>query len=306
MKMIRTNIMFLQMAVVACAMFASCSSDDNNAEDTKESGNVTSYDQVKYLQNNIVEIDSMGSFVQRVNGYKLNSADSTELSVGVEDIAEATELFKSWLSPDTEVKTSSSSTDYDAPLKDGSNNVKETAHFKSVTGDGPTIAEMTFDSNKVMKHFNKVKFIKSEAWPENGGYSKHSLGDLVEFNTYDDGIQKWVCIREAKQGQSGLLMYISSYHGWWGTSYIYNFANVGLAKEASKILRRDWTSWVGYFKKTNRELKSGEYYWIDDWSWGLGIYAIRLSDGDVDWFHVIVKRPDHHFIQIKAFGLSQD
>lgn len=305
MKMIRTNIMFLQMAVVACAMFASCSSDDNNAEGTKESGSVTSFDQVKYLQNNIVEIDSVGTFVQRVNGDKLNSADSTELSVGVKDIAEAAEMFKGWLSPDTEVKETSS-TDYEASLKDGSGNVKETVHFKSVTGDGPTIAEMTFDSNKVMKHFNKVKFIKSEAWPENGGYSKHSVGDLVQFNTFDKGVQKWVCIREAKQGQSGMLMYISSFHGYWSPLNIYEFASVGNAKEASKILRKDWNSWVGYFQEAGRHLVSGDFYWIDDWSWGLGIYAIRLSDGKVDWFHTVFKDPDHHFIQVKTFGLSQN
>ena len=169
----------MSLAMVGIASFTSCSSDDNNVtKEQEESQPVTSYDQVKYLQNNIVEIDSVGDIVQRVNGIAFNSADTTELTVGVENVSEAEETFKSWLSPDTKVEEVAPSTqNLKAELKDTTNTTKETVYFTVTEKNGPTIAEMTFASNKVMKHFSKVKFIKSSAWPENiDNYSPYEVG----------------------------------------------------------------------------------------------------------------------------------
>ncbi len=309
--MTKTKFYALMMSLtVGLTSIYSCSSDDDDDNDEKvpESGSVTNYDQVEYLQNNIVEIDSLGNMVQRVNGMPLNSADTTELSIGVENLDSAVEMFKGWLSPDTKVELSSPSTvNMHAALKDEAGDVKETVYFKAAESGGQNVAEVTFASDKVFKHFSKVVFVKSSAWPENASFSPFSVGDLEKHNTYDEGQQYWVCVREAKQGVSGLMAYLSSGTGVWGAAWIDNFASPSNAKAVSSVLRSDWNSFVTFFKAAGRTLDKS-YYWINDWKYffvGGGIYAIRLSDGDIDWFDIVYHNPYKHYIQVRTFGLVE-
>lgn len=303
-----TAMMLMAFGVLS---FSSCSSDDDEQEPTSESGDVVSFNQVKFLQDNIVETDSLGNMVQRVYGTPLNSSDTTVLYVGVESIDEASTLFKNWLSSDTEVKASTpSATDMQASLKDENGDVKETVYFKAVEEDDEKIAEVTFASKDVFKHFSKVIFIKKEAWPKTliGGFSPYYVGDMEWHDTYDDGLQKWVCIRIAKEGQAGLLMYISSHHGYYGVLAASNFATPSLAREASNEIKSNWNTYVKLFSEAGRSLESGSYYWINDWKYMVAsgaIYAIRLSDGDIDWFDIVWRQPDKHFIQIRTFGLVE-
>ncbi len=297
----------LMPLTIGLASLASCSNDDGengNNNGYKESGDVTSYDQVKYLQDNIVEIDSMGNMVQRVNGVPLDTADTTVLSIKVADVNAAKEMFKSWLSPDTETELISPSTvDMKAGLKNRDGVVKDTVYFKSVSG-GNDVAEMTFKGNGVFKHFSKVKF--TTVWPFTEGRSPYKVGQSEQYETYEEGMKNWVCVREAKDGVAGLLVYLSDKVGRWGLSTIGNFASPGLARTASEEIRKDWDASVGYFKAAGQNLESGEYYWIDDYKFYLvagGIYAIRLSDGDVDWFDILYKDTKKHFIQVRTFGL---
>lgn len=271
------------------ASLASCSSDNyHNEQEGPESADVTSFDQVKYLQSNIVEIDSVGKMVQRVNGIPESNADTTVLAIKVADINAASDMFKSWLSPDTKTELiSPSTTDMKAALKDEKGNVKETVYFKSVNS-GNEVAEMTFAGSGVFKHFSKVKFVTAWALPFAEGRSPYTIGQTETFQTYSDGMQKWLCVREAKDGVSGLLVYISNAKVLMGTKYIHNFPTPSLAKTTSDVLRSDWNKYVKYFDGLGRTLESGEYYWINDWAfYGVvaGVYGIRLSDGDIDWFN---------------------
>ena len=95
----------LMMSMFVCmASVSSCSDDDDDKKSgSAESGDVTSFNQVRFFEDNIVELDSLGNLVQRVNGAILNSGDTTVLSVGVADFAAADSTFRSWLSPDTQV-----------------------------------------------------------------------------------------------------------------------------------------------------------------------------------------------------------
>ncbi len=305
----------LMPLTIGLVSLASCSSDDENqgtvtppgADSIPESGDVTSFDQVKFLQNNIVEIDSVGNMVQRVNGAPLDTADTTVLSIKVADVNAAKEMFKSWLSPDTETEPISPSTvDVKAALKDGNGAVKETVYFKSVN-DGNDVAEMTFDGNGVFKHFTKVKF--TTMWPLNSGRSPYHVGDREQHDTYEEGMKNWVCVREAKEGVAGLMVYVSTRVHRWGFAYIGNFASPSLAKAASEAMRsnNNWDTFVAFFKDAGMNLESGAYYWIDDWKYfvvGGGVYAIRLSDGDIDWFDILYHPSnDKHFLQVRTFGL---
>lgn len=295
---------YIVIAVGTLAMIA-CSPNNEDIpeipqEEQPERGDVTTFNQIKFLQNNIVEVDSLGNFVQRVNGAPLNSADTTELYIGVANLSDAAEMFQSWLSPDTEVRLSAPSTiDMEAGLKDESGQLQETVYFK-VVDESPTLAEVTFAKDTMMKHVSKVIFIKDSAWSENDE-SPWLIGDTQSYKTFEDGVRDWVCIRESKNGVSGLFLYISNSTGYCGQSYIKNFASVSTAKEVSEILRKDWDMYVALFDEVGAgKLNKGDYYWINDWHFP-GIYAIRLSDGDIDWFDIIFHSPYKRYIQTKTF-----
>lgn len=296
----------MAMAMGMASLF-SCSSDDEGAESHPASGDVTSFDQVKYLQDNIIETDSVGNIVQRVCGKKMNAADTTELTIGVSDINAASAMFKSWLSPDTKTELISPSTvDMQAELADANGVVKETVYFKAADGTDKTIAEVTFKNGGVLKHFSKIKFTRSLPFKS---YSQYAVGDCVKLDTYEDGQQYWVCVREASDGVSGLLVYLSKKKKRPGTLEVCNFASPSLARAASESIRSNdnWNSFVEFFKAADMNLESGEYYWIDDTKmYVVGIYAIRLSDGDIDWFDVVTLEPFKYNIQVKTFGLVDD
>lgn len=317
MKRLMFYALMMQLAL-GMASFASCSNDNyqNNDQDSKPDSTkidsvreVTAYDQVKYLQNNIIEVDSLDNMVQRVSGVRLNNADSTELTVGVDNIDEATKIFKSWLSPDTKTETISPSTvDLKADLADEDGKVKETVYFKAVAGNGDEIAEMTFKNGGVLKHFTKVKF----AHPESLGLNSHSpyeVGEREEYDTYGEGKQKWVCVKEAKNGIAGLMVYISKSCQRWNQFDAEPFATISMAKAVSEAIRADnkWDTFVKYFKEAGQDrLNAGEYYWTSNWYFygvGKGMYAVRLSDGDPKGFETFWVRPKKHFIQVRTFGL---
>ncbi len=290
---------------IGMASLTSCSSDNNNDNNTHpERGDVTSFDQVKYLQNSIVEIDSTGKMVQRVSGKPLDAADTTVLSIHAADVNAAAEIFKDWLSPDTKVSTISPSTvDLQADLKDENGKDKETVYFKAVTG-GDNVAEVTFKNGGVLKHFSKIKFVSS--WPENGK-SPYKVGETVVNNTYNEGYASWVCVREAQNGVAGLLVFLSEKTCRADKTKSANFATPPLARAASDVMKKDWDNFVTRFKSAGRELTI-EYFWINDskyFVFGAGIYAIRLIDTDIDWFDIIWKDPQKRYIQIRTFGLGR-
>lgn len=306
----------LMPLALSLAFLSSCSSDDDKTQpsDEKEpsSGDVTSFDQVKYLQDNIIETDSLGNIVQRVIGAKLNSADTTELTVGAEDIASAKQMFESWLSPDTKTETISPSTvNMKADLKDANGNVQETVYFKEVNNDGNTVAEVTFEKGGVLKHFSKIKFLSK--WTVLNDHSQYNVGDCVPFETYSAGTRNWVCIRNAKNGVSGLLVFINSAKGRWAVQNIGNFASVSMAQTVSSILRsnNNWDTFVEFFNQAGIQLEKDEYYWTSEWSYYVLFvkqYAIRLGDGDVDWFSIGYPwdDPRHPYIQVRTFGMESD
>lgn len=286
------------MAVALCtasAMFTSCTPDEDvTPEQSQEQGEVTAFDQVDFFQNNIVGIDSLGCFAYRVYGAPLNAVDTTELYVGVENIEEAVEIFKSWMSPDTEVNLSSPSTiNMEADLKDLDGQVQETVYFKAVD-ETPTLAEVTFAKGTVIKYVSKVIFIKNSAWPYNDEseilFGERASGTGMGGYCYGYGY----CIREAKNGKCGLLLAISSYE-CAGTNSDKRFAQPELAKQASEALQKDWDTFVALF---DGDLVSGRFYWIEDNAL-CGKYAIRLSDGKIDWFAFWKKK---QYIKVFSFN----
>jgi hypothetical protein len=304
----------LMTLFVGMVAVSSCSDDDDKDgnSDRQESGDVNSFDQLKYFQDNIVELDSAGNLVQRVHGAILDDSEPKVLYVSAEDFAAADSMFKSWLSPDTQVSPmSGSTTDLQTSLKDSTGTVKNTIYFKKVEEPSKSVAEITFANEEGAfnsKYCTKVVFYKSSAWPENEKVSSYVEGNLVPKPTSDEGWQKWVCIRTATESESGILAYISEKRVCHSFNGIRKFSNVALAKTASKIIRSKWSHYEQLFKEAGRTLEKSTYYWINEWKYyvmGGATYAIRLSDGDIDWFEVFWKNPHKPYLQVEAFGLTE-
>lgn len=304
---------FLMALFVGMVSVSSCSDDGDDKgknNDGPDSCEVTSYDQLKYFQDNIVELDSAGNLVQRVNGIVLDKSEPQELYVGVANLTAADSIFKSWLSPDTQVSPlSGSATDWQASLKDSAGVVKNTIYFKKVEEPSKTVAEITFaneDDAFNSQYCTKVVFYKSNAWPENAGASPYFPGDIAEKPTYTEGTQNWVCIRAASQGTSGLLMYISKRKLKAGLSCISGYASPSLAKTARNIVSSRWSYYETIFKEAGRTISKDAFYWIKDglfYVFSAYCKAIRFSDGKIDWFDIGWKKPYKSYLQVQTFGL---
>ena len=292
--------------------FTACSDDDETSptptfpkpgeEGYVETMPVTDFDQMEYLQNNLVEIDSVGHFIQRVNGVPLDPADTTVISIGVESAAEAKDIFKGWLSPNAEMLENGDIVTVD--LKDEEKHYQGQVVFSPVTRTGmiPVIAEVTFSDDTDIKYVSKVEFIPISSWPNNGT-TPYYFGDKVSLETYDEDIQPWVCVREYKAGQNGLLVYLSHSKDRWGAAWIKNFASVSLAKEVAKITKNNWNALVPIFKNAGMTL-ADDYYWIDDWKYYVfgGIYSINLKTEHIDWWEIVWKNPEYSYMQVQTFG----
>ena len=291
---------------------SACSDDDETIppsypkpgeEGYVESMTITDFDQLKFLQDNLVEIDSLGQFVQRANGVPLDPADTTVVSIGVENLAEAKQLFKSWQAPNASFLENGDIVSVSLKSEEGL--PQGQAVFTPVSGNGaiPAFAEVTFSENTDIRHVSKVEFIPVSSWPNNGE-SAYFVGDKVVLETYDEGLQPWVCVREYKAGQNGLSVYLSHGTGRWGAAYISNFASVSLAKEVAKITAGNWDQMQPLFKDAGMTLEDA-YYWINNWKYyvfGGGIYSVNLKTQHIDWWEIVWKRPSKRYMQVQTFG----
>lgn len=300
------------MALAISLLTISCSNtdsyEDNNS--TPSLGDVKKFNELSFLQNNLVQVSEDGSFIRRVNGLPINENDTTVVYIGKDNMAQAEETFIDWLAPNTIVTNIDNG--LEARLTDEEGKTQGTVFFKptdsSLTFNGlPTLAEVTFSQGTAIKHVTKVVFLPHSSWPLTRKESPYYVGDLVEKATYDEGVQKWLCIREAKEGESGLLVYLSHRTVFPSSSIDINkFASPSDAKTVSSIIRPHFDAFQKFFSVADMSLISGDYYWIDDYKVIMsGIYSIRLSDGDIDWWNVSFYEPHKRYIQVASFGMEE-
>ena len=224
-------------------MLTACSDDDdnNNASEMPQEGAVEFFDELSFLQNSIVEIDSTGAKMSVSCGKALDEMAPTELYVGVENIEEAKEIFLSWIvNKESVISTGNNIT---VSLKSEERQDQGKVYFTakeqgSMVGEYPLIAEVTFDTD--IKYVSKVYFINKSSWPDNAG-SQYFVGDIVlRHSLGKEGMKNFVCIREYSAGVKGMLISI--------TDKSYDFAGIGWtaketeAKQASEIIRKDWNT----------------------------------------------------------------
>lgn len=312
------------LAVLLSGLFliSSCSKDDDNEETKEEVKDETSvtpdstvFDQVAFLQNNIVEIDSVGNMVRRMNGVVLHAADSTVVYVGADDIEQAAEYFRSWLSSDTKVEvTLPSSTDLQADLKDSTGVVRGTAYFKADSEEG-TLAKVTFSSDNLMKYFSTIVFLDNAAWPQNS-ISPYEVGDVITRNTAHDGEKEWLCIAKPGNGHIGYFVCLSDGNGkdtnGNNISALVGRCDYALpchAKAVSDILKSDWDNYVQLFQtKVGYDLNKYEIFRVSEYKYFFFILYrrfINLKTGSFSWAEV-AWRSDAKWMQyIQVYGFTE-
>ena len=100
----------LGLSLMATSSLTACSDDNDNSDNSGKSGSdstaVTTYDDLAYFQNAIIEIDSAGEFVGRSYGEVLYDNKPEHLFIGVDNIAAAEHFFRLWIAPDVEISAS--------------------------------------------------------------------------------------------------------------------------------------------------------------------------------------------------------
>lgn len=255
MKNVMKAALFLLLAGAFIVNFAACSDDDDNNGNGTTDPDAVVFDQMETLQNSIVRLDEKGNFMYRLLGEPLDPADTTRLSVGVEDLAEAKTLFKGLFSPET--KMSENGDVITCSPADARGNTVGTVTFTPASGsqDGE-LASVSFGTCS-LKAVSSLHFLQKDAWPDNDGGSPYKKGEKVRRQTLMNGEQEWICLREAGVGVQGILYYL-------GTTSI-------SADSYRPFISRNKHSQSEL--QTVRSLLGGAAYWCDDYYCTNGYYS---------------------------------
>ncbi len=292
------------LCMLAVSAFTACSNDDEEPiapDNNHEPVVVTAFDGLEYLTRSIVEVDAQGNFLSHIYGTPLDAADPTVVSIGVENVEEAKEVFKGWFSSDTYVMDA---TDYlVAQLKDEEGKAQGEVTFQAGTGAG-VLATVTFSGGASVPGISRIEFIPNSMWPTND-VSPYYPGDICEFPTAYDGNKNYICVREATSTAKGIFVYLSHTRGEWGEEGIKPFAYPGNAQMVSEILQKNWNYWVSEFKRAGQTLDY-EYYWVDKFDYYAFVeyaYTCQMSSGYVTKHELIWVKQDMKYIQLQWFGM---
>lgn len=315
----KTKIILWLMAIAlaATSSFSACSDDDENNIDNKpadgDSIAITSFDDLFFFQTSIVPIDTLGQFEGRAYGEPLDNNDTTHIYIGVETLAEAEEMFRTWIAPDVELSTTVPTTNgLTCPMTDIEGKPQGIIYFKPGTESGH-VAEVTASEGTDLKHFNRITFLLNSAWPYNSDEQYFFLGDIVPFaaktvkndlftipipflfvnidisDGSDEEVLDFVCIKEGGNGVKP--QFISTYPKNVEADQVEDgnawIPSVGTAEGIGKIISKDWDYWVEVFKEARCGQLNDEYYWYDQWrGYGYLLYqsAINLKKNKHEYF----------------------
>lgn len=292
-------------------VLTACDDDDDNKqqENLGDEMGIMTYDGLSYFQSQFVKVDENGNFMERRNGEPLNAADTTIVSLGVSNVEEAKELFINWLPDDANYIENDNRIIYEP--KDEEGQAQGTIFF-TPQSEGEVLATVTFAEGTNINFISKIEFIDQAAWPHNGE-SIHREGDIVsvyikKFPDFE-GDHDYLCIREAKNGQTGLLVLLSNFtsKGLYADKYCVDMATESQAKEVSKVIRSNWDKYYNMFKKVNKNDLEDRDYWYNRRkapAINLGAYYITIKTGDCDWSATIKYRKKYNMF-VKEFSTME-
>lgn len=187
----KKNWFYLFFLLAFAAMpLVSCSNDDE--PDTGEGKHdptldddrteMTSYDALDWLQSCLVVVGDNNEVIRRIYGKPLDESQPTVISVPVDDLAEAEEIFLGWVAPDKEVTTVDGGYDYN--LTDAEGNAQGSVSFRAVEGEVGVMARMSVANGTDLKMVSEVKFIDADMWPENARGTLYRTGEVYWIDDY--------------------------------------------------------------------------------------------------------------------------
>lgn len=293
----------LGMAFMICFSFAACSDDEQTTETGTDTVEKYEPNELSTLQSNLVHIDENGKFVERVLGESLDAADTTEVSVGVDNYEEAVSLFSQLFADTTVISNNGTLATFSVE--------KGKAELMAVSDDKGTLATVLFDVPG-LKYVSKINFISHSAWPENASQKGfHKLGAIYQYKGWTSGngvnaddkfdadeMFNYVCIREYSNGVPALLVAItpkSYYIHCRYNDYSGRIPGESKAKNISKILQSNWSTYKTYFNAAYKDvLTDNTSCWYDKTKdYGVAAYRwdIKLKDGTIDRWDVHWKKP---------------
>jgi len=302
----KTRSFYLSLIVVAIAgmSFLSCSKEPKSDE---ESGTDPKYDDLELFQDYFVHLDRSGNFAGRFYGTPLDPSDTTVLYIGVDDLAEACDLFLSWCGTNDNIDQSSEGKIQFNPT-DINNKSQGTIVFNTLDTGGETMAQVTFSENIGLKYFSKIIFIPADSQVWGKWHSPYKFGDVTKRSVpiiREDG--NYVCIRQAKPGQKGLCVFFSNNSGFVGDADGCSWACTAHTISQMFTANGQWESFVKLFKeKADTKLRTDAPYWIDKWrdGWVTYRYSIWLKEDREEWW-AMIKRPYKPMMHDFQFDISE-
>lgn len=278
---------YLFLVPVLGICLSACSEEDNGTDvpEVPQEDFVYVEDELAVLQNHLVKVDEEGNLVEHIWGEVLNAATPDEVTIGVDNLAEAVEIFRGFFAETTEISDDGMLATFSVQ--------KGSAELKGSNGENGLVAYATFDVPGLM-YVSRINFILNSAWPENttaNGF--HKLGVFYEYKGFIDhdkfdGFEKYMCIREYDNGKPALLFAITkdkfklkdkTLSGRAGG----NMPNENKAKEIAGIIQTDWSSYSGKYNKVYGEnvLNVNEGYYYGK-ATSERLWFIRLSNSQID------------------------
>lgn len=196
--------------------------DDDDPEEPGDWDGVIPVNGLASFMAHFIERDSLGNFMGYVYGKPLDEADPSVLSIGVESLEEADEIFRNIINDTVNYVSMGTGNITYSPVDEEGN--KQGEIYLTPGGEG-CIARITFSDNIVNEELSEVRFIDSKLWPENIG-SAFRVGRLYTprclkmfggaLNIYywrpEEGADyenTFLCLEENNHGKPALLIYVS-------------------------------------------------------------------------------------------------
>ena len=171
MKSLIKYISVILLVALAAASFQSC-----KKQETPKTIEIKTFDDLKYFQNCIIRVDSLGNFMYRAYGEPLNANDTAHLFIGVDSLAQAERFFRQWIAPDVEIKEDHGN--LICPLTDKDGNAQGTVYFRPASSSGH-IAVVSASDDARLLYFRQITFMHNSVWPLNSPESRWHKFDIV-------------------------------------------------------------------------------------------------------------------------------
>lgn len=282
-------------SVILLMTFAAASFHSCKKQDTPETIEIKTFDDLKYFQNCIIRVDSLGNFAYRALGKPLNANDTAHLFIGVDSLPQAEEFFRQWIAPDVVITEDHGN--LTCPLTDKDGNAQGTVYFMPTSGNGH-IAEVSASDDTRLLYFRKITFMHNDHWPLAAPESKwhkfdivHNLNLPASINDHlqnEDKSLNWVCVRESGNGILPIFCTVTNMeyillsedgiedpnhmdirNSWFCPA-------VNGAQSIGKMLQPDWDLFRAVFQEANGGDHLGEALWINEThiSWLERFYSV--------------------------------